>query len=192
LACFIVFTAITWNDLSQTTAENTPIKDIPVPKMTSKFSGPTLKFLFCYSWGYRKVFDQYADAIQQKFPHLKVLGDNYPPPHFRALACQVFSLAKIAFIVLILAGINPFQSLNMPTPNIYSWCLSNKIYACLMLFFVGNAIEGQLISTGAFEISFNDVPVWSKLESGRIPSPQEMFQIIENHMKMVSTSNSQF
>lgn len=30
-----------------------------------------------------------------------------------------------------------------------------QIYACLMLFFVFNAIEGQLISTGAFEISLN-------------------------------------
>lgn len=25
----------------------------------------------------------------------------------------------------------------------------------MMLFFIGNAIEGQLISTGAFEITFN-------------------------------------
>ena len=34
------------------------------------------------------------------------------------------------------------------------------MYACMMLFFVCNAIEGQLISTGAFEITFN-----GKLES---------------------------
>jgi len=52
-----------------------------------------------------------------------------------------------------------------------------------MLFFLSNAIEGQLISTGAFEISFNDVPVWSKLEVGRIPSPQELFQIIDGQLK---------
>ena len=31
----------------------------------------------------------------------------------------------------------------------------SQMYACMMLFFVSNAIEGQLISTGAFEISFN-------------------------------------
>ena len=40
----------------------------------------------------------------------------------------------------------------------------------------------QLISTGAFEISLNDMPVWSKIESGRIPQPGELFQIIDNHM----------
>jgi selT/selW/selH-like putative selenoprotein len=36
----------------------------------------------------------------------------------------------------------------------------------------------QLISTGAFEISLNDMPLWSKLESGRIPQPGELLQII--------------
>jgi predicted Rdx family selenoprotein len=53
----------------------------------------------------------------------------------------------------------------------------------MMIFFLCNTIEGQLIATGAFEISFNDVPVWSKLETGRIPQPPELFQIIENHMQ---------
>ncbi|XP_076304417.1 selenoprotein T isoform X1 [Tachypleus tridentatus] len=74
----------------------------------------------------------------------------------------------------------------MPTPPFYSWMMQNKMYACLMSFFLGNTIEGQLLSTGAFEISFNGVPVWSKLESGRIPSPPELFQIIDNHVLLKS------
>jgi hypothetical protein len=31
-------------------------------------------------------------------------------------------------------------------------------------------------------LSFADMPVWSKLETGRIPQPPELFKIIENHM----------
>jgi hypothetical protein len=31
-------------------------------------------------------------------------------------------------------------------------------------------------------LSFADKPVWSKLESGKIPQPPELFKIIENHM----------
>jgi len=62
--------------------------------------------------------------------------------------------------------------------------LENKLYACMMTFFLCNAVETQLISTGAFEISLNDMPLWSKLESGRIPQPGELFQIIDNHIKM--------
>lgn len=87
---------------------------------------------------------------------------------------------------MIVSGQNPFTLLNMDTPSVFTWAQENKIYACLMIFFISNAIEGQMISTGAFEVSFNDVPVWSKLETGRIPQPGEMFQIIENQMKFKS------
>ncbi|OWF41578.1 Selenoprotein T1b [Mizuhopecten yessoensis] len=85
---------------------------------------------------------------------------------------------------MIVSGQNPFPHLNMETPSIFTWAISNKIYACLMVFFISNAVEGQMISTGAFEVSFNDVPIWSKLQTGRIPAPGEMFQIIENQMNL--------
>lgn len=64
------------------------------------------------------------------------------------------------------------------------------MYACMMLFFLGNAIETQLVSTGAFEISVDNMPVWSKIESGRIPQPPELFQIIDNHFKMNAGDHS--
>lgn len=44
-------------------------------------------------------------------------------------------------------------------------------------------ITHLIIFPGAFEIIFNDVPVWSKLETGRIPQPPELFQIIENQLR---------
>ena len=78
------------------------------------------------------------------------------------------------------------------------------MYASLMLFFLSNTIESQLMSSGAFEVFYNgmssdntfiqthlnlyligqDVPVWSKLTTGRIPSPPEMFEIIDNQNKL--------
>jgi len=88
-----------------------------------------------------------------------------------------------------LASFNPFVYLNGEeggdaTPSAFRWALDNKLYACMMLFFISNAIESQLISTGAFEISVDSFPLWSKIESGRIPQPPELFQILENHFKM--------
>ena len=44
----------------------------------------------------------------------------------------------------------------------------------------------SLVSTGAFEITVDNMPVWSKIESGRIPQPPELFQIIDTHLKMNS------
>ena len=51
-------------------------------------------------------------------------------------------------------------------------------------FFLSNAVETQLVSTGAFEITVDKMPVWSKIESGRIPQPPELFQIVDTHLKM--------
>jgi len=88
-------------------------------------------------------------------------------------------------------GTNPFLILGLGGVEIclklWNWMQENKIYAGLMIFFLSNFIENQLISTGAFEIYFDDVPVWSKLQTGRIPSPGELFQIVDNNMKLVST-----
>jgi len=93
-------------------------------------------------------------------------------------------MLKLVLIGLVLSGTNPFQYFGQETPRMFSWAVENKVYACMMLFFISNAIEGQLLSTGAFEVAYNDVPVWSKLETGRIPSPQEMIQIIDNQLAM--------
>lgn len=35
----------------------------------------------------------------------------------------------------------------------------------------------------AFVYYVSDVPVWSKLETGRIPQPPELFQIIDNQLQ---------
>ncbi|KAJ8310124.1 hypothetical protein KUTeg_011989 [Tegillarca granosa] len=146
VAVFTVLIFLTWRDLSFTEQTSQTQKDIKAPKL-SRFAG------------YKKVFEQYAHAIHERFPALSIEGDNYPPPSGRAAVAQFLSIFKLVLIAMV-------------------------IYACLMIFFISNAIEGQMISTGAFEVSFNDVPVWSKLETGRVPSPAEMFQIIDNHMKL--------
>lgn len=83
-------------------------------------------------------------------------------------------------IVCILSNTQIFGMINRGAPSWWTWCMENKLYACMMLFFLSNTIEGQLVSSGAFEISLNDIPVWSKLESGRIPHPPELFLIIDN------------
>jgi len=101
----------------------------------------------------------------------------------KAMIAQFLSTAKLVVLALIIFGQNPLPALGLQTPQFVNWAFQNKIYACMMLFFISNAIENQMMSTGAFEITFNDMPVWSKLEVGRIPSPQELFQILDGQLK---------
>jgi len=94
----------------------------------------------------------------------------------------VIGIGKIGLIVMVVMGRDPFQSLGMATPAVFAWMLSNKLSSCLMLFMLSNSIEGMLMSTGAFEIYFGEEQLWSKLESGRVPSPAELIQAVDSHL----------
>ncbi|KAJ8030771.1 Thioredoxin reductase-like selenoprotein T1b [Holothuria leucospilota] len=100
---------------------------------------------------------QYASRLHQQYPGLTIEGFNFDAPIVRRYLAGALGMLKLAVIFLIATGKNPFPHLNIDTPNAWNWAVENKIYACMMLFFISNAIETQLVSTGAFEISLNDV-----------------------------------
>ncbi|RLU17880.1 hypothetical protein DMN91_010119 [Ooceraea biroi] len=185
--------------------------EAPLTKLGAK-TGPTLRFAYCYSCGYRKVFEQYASILKEKYPELHVEGQNFNPPGYNMFVAKSLGMLKILIIILIVSGFD----FGRPLPSVWQWCIDNRFYACILIFLICNAIEGQLISSGAFEIHFNgkhdsylvllteirlgssdgaqtarsrpcvsDVPVWSKLETGRIPQPPELFQIIDFHLDMM-------
>ncbi|GAA54911.1 Thioredoxin reductase-like selenoprotein T CG3887 [Clonorchis sinensis] len=80
-----------------------------------------------------------------------------------------------------------YCSLGFATPSFLTYAFQNKVSFCLTAFLIGNLIEGQLLSTGAFEIYYNDMPIWSKLDSNRIPQPHELLDILNNQMKFKPT-----
>jgi len=57
-------------------------------------------------------------------------------------------------------------------------------------FFVGNAIEGSLLQTGAFEILYNNDVIWSKLEAGRLPKPDELYSLLADRMKIAASGGA--
>ncbi|XP_049788233.1 thioredoxin reductase-like selenoprotein T homolog CG3887 isoform X2 [Schistocerca cancellata] len=136
-----------------------------------------------YSCGYEKAFQEYANIIQQKYPHIRVEGENYQPPRLSLVISRILSVSRLSLIFLIITGFNIFEIFQIAQPVWWSWCIDNKIYSSMMVYFMCNSFESMLMSTGAFEITFNDVPVWSKLETGRIPQPPELFQIIDNTLQ---------
>jgi len=143
---------------------------------------PSVTFLYCSSWGYRNAFEQYEKILLERNPMLLIKGDNFPPAAWRTFAAKVVNIVKIVLIGSIL--LNKFDLLRLVgiPDNTINWVTANKIYACLMGFFVCNFVETQLLSTGAFEIFIDDVQVWSKLRSGRVPSAQEIVHIVEHHL----------
>ncbi|KAB0373951.1 hypothetical protein FD755_014207 [Muntiacus reevesi] len=172
---------------------------VPGKRLKMQYAtGPLLKFQICdlaaaaveaeslasLCTGYRRVFEEYMRVISQRYPDIRIEGENYlPQPIYRHIA-SFLSVFKLVLIGLIIVGKDPFAFFGMQAPSIWQWGQENKVYACMMVFFLSNMIENQCMSTGAFEITLNDVPVWSKLESGHLPSMQQLVQILDNEMKL--------
>ena len=47
------------------------------------------------------------------------------------------------------------------------------------LLFGCNVLAGKLVNTGAFEVTYKGVPVWSKLETGRFPQLPELVDALD-------------
>lgn len=175
------------------------------------------------------MYEEYSYTLAQKYPNLRLVGENHPPPPVRAYLAQALNFIKLLLIGCLIGDTNPFQmiaslfvrnvrttgtrrtnqeqngssesasqgesagengqsiqngengdsshneqngqsdqagesppveaqadaSASDYTPSIWLWALENKIYASMMLFFVANFIEGNLVSTGAFEVFYN-------------------------------------
>uniref|UniRef100_A0A1I7XVQ8 SelT-like protein n=1 Tax=Heterorhabditis bacteriophora TaxID=37862 RepID=A0A1I7XVQ8_HETBA len=160
---------------------------------------PAIRFMYCVSCGYKQAFDQFSQFVREKYPDMLIDGSNYPPAPWKAYLAQVYafyfhflfimpfilykisqlqviSIAKMIAIVVVVTGSNPLAALGFAHPAILHWAQGNKLSACMMLFLLTNMIESTLMSTGAFEIYLDSELLWSKLESGRIPTPQELVQ----------------
>lgn len=171
------------NDLGKKVAEDDVDTTLGSTLTSPRRNGPSVKFLYCSSWGYHGAYEQFGRILLERYPELYVEGDNYPPAMWKRVCAQIVSAVK--FVVLGSVIFNQLwilQLVNIPQ-NTLNWITQNKIYACLMTFFLGNFVETQLLSTGAFEIYVNDIQVWSKLRTGRVPAPGELMSIISSQLK---------
>ena len=82
--------------------------------------------------------------------------------------------------MLIVGGDGIFASLGIETPNLIHQMRENQMASMMLIFFVGNNVAQGLMNSGAFEITYNGTPVWSKLETGRLPTWPEL---IDNMQK---------
>lgn len=86
---------------------------------------------------------------------------------------QVAGLTQMLGIVLAFFGDGIFRLLGVPTPAWFASLAENKLMVVGGLFLF-NSVAQNMCATGAFEISLNGKNVFSKIQSGRMPSVQEI------------------
>lgn len=111
-----------------------------------------LVFGFSYSCGYRKAFDEYYNIIHEKYPEITIRGGNYDPPGFNMYFSKVLLVTKLLMIIALMSNFDVFGFLRQPIPSWWRWCTDNKLYACMMIFFLGNMLEAQVGVRVSFKI----------------------------------------
>lgn len=112
--------------------------------MLYQFSINQVVLIYSYSCGYRKAFDEYSSILNEKYPEIYIRGDNYDPPGVQLYLSKAILFLKLILIAAIMSSFDVWGYLGQAIPSWYRWCTENKLYACMMIFFVGNTLEAQV------------------------------------------------
>mmetsp|Transcript_9261 Transcript_9261/g.23573 ORF Transcript_9261/g.23573 Transcript_9261/m.23573 type:complete len:111 (-) Transcript_9261:173-505(-) len=82
-------------------------------------------------------------------------------------------MAQLATVALLLGGEKIFSLVGLGTPSWYHVVAENKMMTFGVVWMANN-FANQLIATGAFEIEVDGVPVYSKLDTGRLPTVKDI------------------
>jgi len=89
---------------------------------------------------------------------------------------QILQLVFFGGLAISLAG-------RMFLPEPASKFIEANQMAILGGCFLCNIIAGNLLNSGAFEVTYNGQPVWSKIEAGRFPQMEELIDGLKTVMR---------
>jgi hypothetical protein len=109
--------------------------------------------------------------------------ENYPPAPSRAFAARAVQLLQYAAIAFAVAG-QQLADIAGITASPEFWAgMAEKRWSLIMgAFFFGNTVVNGLLSTGAFEVLYGSDVVFSKLDTGRMPSMEELLTGMQEAM----------
>ncbi|EIE21618.1 hypothetical protein COCSUDRAFT_56825 [Coccomyxa subellipsoidea C-169] len=104
-----------------------------------------------------------------------------------AFMSKVVAVAQYGSIGVLLGGEQLFGALGVPVPELYQQYKDKRTGIVMGVWLLGNALQNQLVSTGAFEVYYDGQRVFSKLETSRVPSLDELIDLLETAMGLPPT-----
>ena len=92
---------------------------------------------------------------------------------------KLLTYVQYAFYAIVFFGDQIFAYLKVTPPAIYQTIKAKKMLAFFLVMFLGNNIQNMLTSTGAFEITLNGDLLFSKIHTGRMPTLEEIDELIK-------------
>lgn len=186
-AAFVAYLAVmTVFDLAANSVVSPPQKgeeeELALKAKSSVFTAPTVRVLYCISWGYKNTFQAVKQNLQARHPGLSIEGDNYPATPLKQMVAKLLFYIRMGVLLMMLTGTKLFDVFGVPVPEWYHGLQENKMMAMVGIFFMGNMVESSLLSSGAFEVSVNGEMVWSKVETGYLPSLEHLISTIDDKL----------
>lgn len=112
--------------------------------------------------------------MAHNFPDVTVDGANYPAPPNAVLLAKFAAYLQMAGMALMFFGptLLSVVGINM-SPATQAFIAENKLMIIGGLFMF-NTFAQNGMATGAFEVEFNGKVVFSKLETGRMPTLDDL------------------
>jgi selT/selW/selH-like putative selenoprotein len=137
--------------------------------------GHVFKALLCSSDGYVSLFDKHELALKEEYPELKCECAKYPVPGFRGLVVTGLTVYFVAgFFAALVAALGPEYSL----PNFIG--ISPQIFYLSII--AAYYLTTYLSVTDAYELFFDDVQIYSKLETTKFPPPGMVLELVEEQL----------
>ncbi|DAZ92820.1 TPA: hypothetical protein N0F65_012981 [Lagenidium giganteum] len=129
---------------------------------------------FCTSCGFQQNFMEVKKFLENRYPHLvdRVYGANHQPDPMKKVLADFLGYLQLGGIAMLIVGERIFTMFGADT-TLLQKALDNKLMCFSVILLLGS-ISQSILSTGAFEIYFNDELVFSKLAAGRWPSLEEI------------------
>jgi len=119
----------------------------------------------------KKNFVNLRAYLINKYPQLErsVRGENYPVAYPLQLLATVAGLMQTFSMIFVFFGGRIFSSMGMEEPAWYNSVTQNKM-AVIGSTMLLNSLVQSSVQSGAFEIFYNGKTVYSKLETGKMPT----------------------
>ena len=145
------------------------------PASSAKLVDPVIHYSICTSCGYRGKFQEHKAFLESYYGvnDITVTASTHSPGALQQLAGTVLSALQWSGVVWMLAGSYIRPRLPFVIPAKVEAVLSNKMYM-FGLFFVCGQLASRMGSSGAFEVSWAGQVLHSKLQSGVLPSPEQV------------------
>ena len=111
-----------------------------------------------------------SQHLESMFPNLRgnIETRHYPPPESIQFLLKIEKFSPMILLFIMCSG-TLFRWANTAEPAWLTTVRDNRIYLLGGIFFFKYLVNSAA-STGAFEVSYNGVPIFSKLRSGKQPA----------------------